>query len=128
MDLNWYNTLNKPVFTPPSEIFAPAWTVLYALMFLSLVLFFTAKTDIDKTQGTALFLTQLILNLLWSPIFFYWHNLSLSLIIIVLLLAFTLTTIVSFYKISAIASFLLIPYFLWICFATYLNYGFMIMN
>jgi len=95
---------------------------------LSFVLFLTAKTDYDKTQGIALFLTQLILNLLWSPVFFYWHNLELSLIIIVLLVAFTLATIVSFYKISPLASFLLIPYFLWICFATYLNYGFMVMN
>ena len=128
MDLTWYDTLNKPTFTPPSGVFAPVWGILYVMMFLSFVLFLTAKTDSDKTQGIAIFLTQLILNFLWSPVFFYWHNLALSLIIIVLLIAFTIATIISFYRISPFSSLLLIPYFLWICFATYLNYGFMVMN
>ena len=128
MDLNWYDTLNKPAFTPPSNLFAPAWVILYLMMFASLVLYMTTKTDKDKTEGIALFLTQLILNLLWSPVFFYWHNLSLSLVVIVLLLAFIFANIISFYKVSKIAAYLLIPYFIWVCFATYLNYGFMVLN
>jgi len=128
MNLTWYETLNKPAFTPPASVFAPAWAVLYTFMFISFVIFLVTKTDEDKTQGIALFLTQLIFNMLWSPVFFYWKNLSLSLIIIVLLLAFLLATIISFFKVSKIAALLLIPYFLWVCFATYLNYGFMIMN
>ena len=128
MDLTWYNTLNKPFLTPPPDLFAPAWTILYTLIFLALVLFLTAKTDFDKTLGLTLFLTQLILNLLWSPAFFYWHNLQLSLLIIILLIISIIATIISFYKISNIASYLLIPYLLWVCFAAYLNFGFMIMN
>ena len=128
MNLTWYETLNKPAFTPPSQIFAPAWIILYTMMFAALIFFLKAKTDLDKTQGTALFLAQLIFNMLWSPVFFYWKNLSLSLVIIVLLAIFIIATIISFFKVSKFSAILLIPYFLWVCFAAYLNYGFMLMN
>ena len=128
MNYIWYQTLNKPPFTSPSDIFTPVWVILYIMMFLSFIYFLFTKTDKDKTQGIALFLTQLILNLLWSPIFFYWKNLSLSVLIIVLLVAFILATVISFSKISKISALLLIPYFLWVCFATYLTFGFMVLN
>ena len=128
MDLTWYNTLNKPAFTPPSWVFAPAWTVLYLMIFLSFMIFIMTKTTQDKTLGVGLFLVQLILNFLWSPVFFYWKNITLSFVIIILLLGFLLMTIINFYKISKWSAILLIPYFLWICYATYLNYGFMMMN
>lgn len=128
MDLSWYETLNKPAFTPPANIFTPAWAFLYTTIFISFILFMTKKTECDKTKGIALFLAQLIFNMLWAPVFFYWKNLSLSLVIIVLLIAFLLATIIYFFRISKLAAILLIPYFLWVCFATYLNYGFMIMN
>ena len=128
MDLTWYNTLNKPAFTPPSWVFAPAWTVLYLMIFLSFMIFIMTKTMQDKTLGVSLFLVQLILNFLWSPVFFYWKNITLSFVIIILLLGFLLMTIINFYKISKWSAILLIPYLLWICYATYLNYGFMMMN
>ncbi len=128
MDLTWYDTLNKPAFTPPSWVFAPAWTILYLMIFLSFMIFIMTKTMQDKTLGVSLFLVQLILNFLWSPVFFYWKNITLSFVIIILLLGFLLMTIVNFYKISKWSAILLIPYFLWICYATYLNYGFMMMN
>lgn len=128
MDLNWYNTLNKPAFTPPSFVFAPAWAILYLMIFLSFVVFMVTKTEQDKTLGIWLFLTQLLLNFLWSPVFFYWKNISLSLVIIILLLAFLLLAIINFFKVSKLSAILLIPYFLWICYAAYLNYGFMMMN
>lgn len=128
MDLTWYDTLNKPAFTPPSWVFAPAWTILYLMIFLSFMIFIMTKTMQDKTLGVSLFLVQLILNFLWSPVFFYWKNITLSFVIIILLLGFLLMTIINFYKISKWSAILLIPYFLWICYATYLNYGFMMMN
>ena len=128
MDLTWYDTLNKPAFTPPSGVFAPAWTVLYLMIFLSFMIFIMTKTMQDKTLGVSLFLVQLILNFLWSPVFFYWKNITLSFVIIILLLGFLFMTIINFYKISKWSAILLIPYFLWICYATYLNYGFMMMN
>ncbi|MBO6088563.1 tryptophan-rich sensory protein [bacterium] len=128
MDLNWYETLNKPLFTPPSWVFAPAWTVLYILMFLSLYIYLRTYTKINKTNGTILFLTQLLFNFLWSPSFFYWQNIKLSFFIIILLVLFLIGTIVYFYKVSKISAILLIPYFLWVCFAIYLNFGFMVLN
>lgn len=128
MDLNWYNTLNKPPLTPPSEIFAPVWGIIYILIFLSFFIFMSAKTDKDKKSGAGFFLIQLLLNFSWSPVFFYLHNIPLSLIIIILLMVFLILTIISFYKISKVSAYLLIPYLIWICFAAYLNLGIMVLN
>ena len=128
MDLTWYETLNRPPFTPPAWVFAPAWTILYTMMFVSLILVIRTKTFENKTNAIILFLIQLLFNFLWSPAFFYWHNIKLAFIIIILLLIFLVATIAFFYRISKISAFLLIPYLLWICFAIYLNFGFMLMN
>lgn len=128
MDLTWYNELNKPLFNPPSYIFAPVWGVMYFLIFLSFSIFMFAKTDKNKKAGIGFFLIQLLLNFSWSPAFFYLQNIKLSLIIIILLLIFIILTIYSFYKISKPASYLLIPYLLWVGFATYLNFGLMLLN
>lgn len=126
--MTWYETLNKPLFTPPAWVFSPAWTVLYTLMFVALFVYLRTKTPINKTNGTILFLTQLLFNFLWSPAFFYWQNIRLAFFIIILLLLFLIATIFYFYKISKLSAILLIPYLLWVCFATYLNFGFMILN
>jgi tryptophan-rich sensory protein len=126
--MNWYNTLNKPPLTPPSVVFAPAWTILYILIFISLIIFLTTKTFEKKTFGIVLFVIQMALNLLWPQVFFYWHNMEFAFVIIILLVVFVLATIMQFYKVSKISAFLLIPYFLWLLFATYLNWGFLIVN
>ena len=128
MDLTWYETLNRPLFTPPAWVFAPAWTILYTMMFVSLILVIRTKTFENKTNAIILFLTQLLFNFLWSPTFFYWHNIKMALVIIILLLIFLVLTIAFFYRISKLSALLLIPYLLWICFAIYLNFGFMLMN
>ena len=128
MNLTWYNTLNKPPFNPPSDIFAPVWGVMYTLIFLSFFIFMFTKTEKNKKTGIGYFLIQLLLNFSWSPVFFYLHNIPLSLIIIILLLIFLILTINSFYKISKVSAFLLIPYLIWICFATYLNCGIIMLN
>lgn len=128
MDLNWYNTLNKPPLTPPAGIFAPVWGIIYILMFLSFFIFMSAKTDKDKKSGAVFFIIQLLLNFSWSPVFFYLHNIKLSFIIITLIIIFLILTINSFYKVSKISAYLLIPYLVWICFATYLNFGIMMLN
>ena len=128
MNLIWYETLNKPAFTPPPGVFAPAWTIFYTLIFTSLIIFLIKNTNENKTVGVVLFVIQMVLNLLWSPVFFYWQNISLAFAVIVLLDIFVIGTIIAFYKASKISAYLLVPYILWLLFATYLNWGFLVLN
>ena len=128
MNLSWYRTLHKPPLNPPSEIFTPVWSVMYSLIFLSLCILLFTKTDADKKLAITFFVIQLILNLSWSPVFFYFHNITFSFIIIILLLIFITLTIISFYQISKLSAYLLIPYLIWVTFAAYLNFGIMILN
>ena len=124
----WYDTLAKPFLTPPPEVFAPAWIILYIIIIVSLIIFTLTKTRKNKTIGYFYFLIQLLLNIAWTPVFFYMENIILALIIIILLDIFVFFTIKEFYKISYIAAGILIPYFIWIIFATYLNIGILILN
>ncbi len=128
MDLTWYNSLNKPTLNPPNGIFAPMWGVIYLLMFISFWLMIYSNTNVDKKPAIILFIIQLLLNLSWSPVFFYFHNIKLAFVIITLLTVFLLLTIVAFFKISKASCYLLVPYLLWLIFATYLNFEFMRLN
>ena len=124
----WFDSLNRPFLAPPSWIFSPMWTILYLMMFAALLVFVFKKTDIQKTNGYVYFALQLILNLIWSPIFFGLHNIALALIVLLLLDIFVFLTIKKFYLVSKLAGWLLVPYFVWILFATYLNVGYFVLN
>lgn len=129
MDLSWYNTLNKPFFTPPSWLFGPAWTILYILIAVSAILIWRKGIKNGKIKDALkIFAVQLVLNLIWSPIFFVAHNTLFSLIIILILWYFILKTIQIFYKIDKVAAYLLYPYLLWVSFATILNFSVWILN
>lgn len=128
MDMSWYNTLIQPAFTPESWVFTPAWLFLYGLILLSLLVYKNSDSENNKMVGYIFFSVQLILNFLWTPAFFVLHNIPLSFAIICLLLAFVIVTTIEFFRISKISSALLVPYFLWLCFAVYLNYGFLMLN
>lgn len=123
----WYATIAKPAWNPPSWLFGPVWTVLYLLMAISLYLLWTSKNK-DKARAIDFFYIQLILNILWSWIFFGWHQIGLALVEIILLWVFIFATIISSYKVSRIGSWLLIPYILWVSFAGYLNYTIWMLN
>ena len=127
-DLSWYYTLNRPFLAPPAWIFPPVWAFLYLTLLISLLIFGFKKSSYNKTWGYILFFSQLGLNLCWSPVFFCFHNIELALSIVVLLVVLTFWTIVEFIMVSKTAGFLLIPYLLWITFATYLNTGYLILN
>lgn len=116
----WYQILNKPVFNPPNWIFAPVWTTLYILMGISFYLILVSKAN-NKTLAIKVFLAQLLLNLLWSILFFGLHNPLLAFVEILILWGAILYTIITFYKISKPATYLLIPYILWVSFAAVLN-------
>ena len=127
-DLTWYNTLNQPPLTPPAAVFAPAWTILYLTIFVSFILYSVKKSSENKIWGYIIFFTQLALNLCWSPLFFIYHNIGMALAVLVIMDILVLITIFEFLKVSKTAGWLLIPYLLWIIFATYLNAGIFILN
>ena len=124
----WFDNLIKPAFAPPSSIFSPVWSILYLMIIVSFCIYFLSKSHNDKKSGYIFFTIQLLLNFLWSPTFFGLKNIGLALIIVVMLDLFVLFTIKRFYIISKIAGLLLVPYFIWILFATYLNFGYFVLN
>jgi len=124
---SWYINLTKPDFTPPGWIFAPMWVILYFLMGISLYLIWTKKTT-DNRKVFIVFGIQLILNTFWSLLFFGLKSPLYGLIdISFLLVAITLTILFS-YKISILAAILLVPYLVWVSFATILNYSILLLN
>ncbi len=124
----WYAELNKPELNPPNFIFAPVWTALYILMGISLFLVYSSDKKINKKTPLVLFGIQLILNSSWSIIFFGLQNPQLAMINIVILWIFILLTILSFSKISKVAGIILVPYLLWVTFASYLNLAIYLLN
>lgn len=123
----WYDNLIKPALNPPSEIFPVVWGILYVLIFTAFVIYIV-KPAFRKGRGYLYFFLQLILNLLWSPAFFYFKSIESALVIIIFLDIFVFLTIKNFYRVDRFAGILLIPYFIWILFATYLNIAFLILN
>ena len=119
----WYSTLPKPFLMPPNWLFAPVWTILYVMMFVSFLIYTTTQSRSNKMSGYVYFLLQLLLNILWSPAFFVLKNVGLALIIIILLDIFVYLMIRKFHEVSRFSAITLYPYFIWILFATYLNMG-----
>ena len=125
----WYTTLNKPWFTPPDYVFGPVWTVLYILMGISLYLVIIRGWENKPVKtGIDLFAAQLGINLLWSVLFFGMHSPLAGLACILVLLALIVGTIVSFSRLSKTAALLLVPYIAWVCIATALNAGVVLLN
>ena len=118
----WYSTLNKPFFSPPNWLFGPVWTLLYLMMAVSFYLVLRLGWKKAKVrEALKYFLIQMTLNFAWSPAFFGLRSSILGLLIIICMWVFVLLTIRKFFRLSRLASYLLIPYFCWISFATVLN-------
>lgn len=125
----WYAALNKPSFNPPDWIFGPVWIVLYILMGISL--FIIWKEDLKNREVKAafvIFMIQLIFNAAWSLIFFGAKSISGGLVVIIVLWVLILITIIRFMKISRTAGIMLLPYLLWVSFATVLNFYILKLN
>lgn len=118
----WYANINKPGFTPPSWLFAPVWITLYLMMGISLYLIW------EKKLNPIWFYIQLVLNSLWSILFFGLQQPMIAFIEIMALWAFILITIITAFKKSRAASYLLIPYLAWVSFAGALNLAIAILN
>lgn len=119
----WYKTLVRPELAPPNWVFGPVWTTLFILMGIALYLVWKQGTD-KKDVRVALYIfgSQLILNVLWSIIFFGLQNPGAAFVEIISLWITILLSIIYFYKISKPASYLLIPYIAWVSFASYINF------
>jgi len=126
---NWYDALNKPFFAPPNWIFGPVWTILYFMIGVSFYLIWRQgfKNKKEKTAGLY-FLTQLGLNLIWTPIFFGLQAPLPGLIVNVALLGFIIMPLRHLYPLSKWAAYLLIPYLVWVSFATLLNAAIFVLN
>lgn len=125
----WYATLNKPFFSPPNWIFGPVWTLLYFLMGVAFYLIWKQGFKKQKVKTAGLFfLAQLALNFIWSPVFFGLRAPLLGLIVIVAMWALIVMTMKKFYPLSKPAFYLLLPYLLWVSFATLLNAAIVVLN
>ncbi|MGY4711591.1 TspO/MBR family protein [Mycolicibacterium sp. CBM1] len=116
-----YGRLAQPDWAPPPNVFGPVWTVLYALMAIAAWLVWRADPRFGN-PAIILYAAQLVLNLIWSPLFFGLGWRGVALVDIVLLDVILAATLVLFWKANRTAAALLIPYFAWSLFATALNY------
>ena len=124
----WYTTLNRPSISPPNCVFGPVWTSLYILLGISFFLIWRENSSRYKKLAVKVFLIQMLLNFLWSFIFFYLNLIGIALIEIILLWIAIAAMIYLFYKVKPIAAYLNIPYLLWVTFATILNSGYYFLN
>jgi len=124
----WFDTLAKPSFNPPSYLFGPVWTALYILMGISMFLIWnTPKTEL-RQKALVVFGVQLFFNFWWSILFFSFHAIFLAVIDILVMWLLIIYMIVLFKKIKPIAAYLQIPYLLWVTFATVLNFSIWYLN
>ena len=114
----WYTTLYRPWFTPPSWVFGPVWTILYLMMGFALGIIWNKRAK--RSDLLLLFITQLMFNLLWSPLFFYFHRVDLAFYDISALWLSIAALIYVARTYRSIVS-LLIPYFCWVSFASLIN-------
>lgn len=128
-DSPWYEGLEKPAFTPPDWLFAPVWIVLYALMGIAAYLVWREGWE-RTTVRTALvlFLVQLVLNGLWTPVFFGAESIVGGALIIVALVVVLALTLRAFFRVRALAGWLLVPYLLWVLYAAALNLSIWALN
>lgn len=120
-DTAWYRALVKPSFQPPGWVFGPVWTLLYTLMGVAAARVFDRREAPGARVALWLFVAQLALNGVWSPIFFGAHAIGVALVVIVALLVLIALTMWRFWTIDRVAGALLVPYLAWVCFATLLN-------
>lgn len=124
----WYAGLTKPDFNPPNWVFGPVWTLLYALMAVALWRVLGRSEGGERRRAAAIYGVQLVLNAAWSVVFFGLHSPLGGLVVIVALAGAIIATIAAFSRIDRLAAGLLVPYLLWVGFASLLNLAILILN
>lgn len=126
---DWYRDLKKPALQPPNWLFGPAWTIILGLAAWSAVIAWNAAADdAARTAVVILFATNAVFHALWSPLFFRLRRPDWALIEVVFLWASLVALVVGLWPISPKASLLILPYFLWVSFACWLNYAIVRLN
>jgi len=121
----WYDSLDTPSWTPPGSWFGPVWTLLYAAMAVAALI---VLLKVGFGREIVVFALQLALNLAWPVVFFGWHRLWLSAVIIVVLIPAIAVCTVLFWRVSPVAGALLVPYLAWVTYAATLNVAIAIRN
>ena len=118
----WYKTLNRSPLTPPNYLFSIAWSTLYAMIGTSGWMIWRSESLPELKPIKTLYISQLILNWLWTPIFFTYHFVGISLICLCCLTMLVILLIIKSYEKFTLCSLLLVPYLLWLLFAIHLNF------
>lgn len=121
-DSAWYKGIDKPKFNPPSWVFGPVWTLIFSLMGIALYFVWISPSSQIKNIALIFFGVQFLFNILWSYLFFGAHNPLFSFIEILFLLLSIIFTGIYFFRVNSFSGYLIIPYFLWVSFASILNY------
>ena len=124
----WYQTINKPNFNPPDWIFAPVWTTLYIFMGISIWLIWKSNSSKNRTLGIIIFCLQFFFNIFWTYLFFGIQKIGASFFEIIILIFLILLNINYFFKTNKIESYLLVPYLLWVIYASILTFNIWILN
>jgi tryptophan-rich sensory protein len=125
----WYKTLNKPSFNPPNWLFGPVWTVLYIMIAIAAYLVWQRRVGNPLfNKARVSYFVQLLLNFTWSAVFFGMHQILWALVVITLLWISIVVNIYYFGKFSKVAAWLLVPYLLWVSFASVLNLYIYLLN
>jgi translocator protein len=124
-----YESLIKPFFAPPPWVFGVVWPILYLLMGIAAYrIWMRGRGEVNNSKSITLYIIQLLLNFLWTIIFFRWRLIGLAFFELMLLLIFILLTTFDFLKLDKLAGLLMIPYILWVSFAGVLNFTFWMLN
>jgi len=124
----WYAELTRPALTPPNWVFGPAWTILYIMIAIAIIVYYSASGKQQVLLTTVILAVHLAANFSWTPLFFGLQNPLLALLDIIILDVTLVALIYLFWQASTVAAVLLIPYLCWVSFATYLNAGFLLLN
>ena len=118
----WYQTLIQPAAQPPGWVFGVVWPTLFFLMGLAFAMVLHARGSRYQTPSIALFVTQFLINLTWSPVFFHYHKVTAAFYIILVMLVMAIATTAAFARVRKAAAWLMVPYLVWISFAAILNF------
>ena len=122
----WYSALSKPQYNPPDWIFGPVWTLLY--LFMTIAIWNAWHKNTKNLNIVFLYFIHLFFNTTWSVVFFGFHNISLAILNLVVLIIFIVLLVFKYKNISQLSMYLMIPYLLWCCFALFLNINIFLIN